>query len=58
MHPRTLELTLLAAFALAAAAHAVVAATTLASPTGSETQPSVDLSIDAPEPTAFTLAPR
>jgi hypothetical protein len=58
MHPRTLELTLLAAFALAAAAHALVAATTLAAPTGFETQPTVDLTIDAPEPTAFTLAPR
>jgi hypothetical protein len=58
MHSKTLELTLLAAFALAAAAHALVAVTTLASPTGSETQPSVDLTLDAPEPTAFSFAPR
>ena len=58
MHPKTLERTLLAAFALAAAAHALVAVTTLASPTGVETPPAVDLTIDLPEPTALTLAPR
>ena len=58
MHPKTLELTLLAAFALAAAAHALVAVTTLASPTGVDTPSTVDLTLDAPEPTAFTLAPR
>ncbi len=58
MHPKTLELTLLAAFSLAAAAHALVAATTLTSPTSSELPSSADLTIDPPQPTALTLAPR
>ena len=58
MHPRTLELTLLAAFALAAAAHALVAVTTLASSPDLTAAPGVELTLDAPEPTAFTLAPR
>ena len=58
MHSKTLELTLLAAFALAAAAHALVAVTTLASPTAPTAPPSVDLTIDAPEPAILTLAPQ